>query len=469
MQASPELTRLAAAKPPLPVSMVGMLVDAAVVILAYFAVLAAWGRPPRHEDPLLVLAATLLSLPGTLPFRRFSTGVLVQVVTRWGLLLLLLLGGGVIAEHRNHPPVYNHERFFLLAWWLAALTAVLFTHAVSPTVVRMTQRLQKRRKVVIVGVNEVAVRLGQAISSGEAQGQQLAGYFDDRSTDRIPLAEQRQRLGGLSDVGDFVRRQRVGCVYIALPVSSAPRMLDLLRQMQDSTASVYFVPNIAVADVIQCRVALVGGVPMVAVCETPLNGGYGVLKRASDVVLTAAALPLLLPLMAVIAVLIRATSKGPAIFKQRRFGLDGEEIVVWKFRTMTAVEDGSQTYRQATRDDDRITPIGRFLRRTSLDELPQFLNVLTGSMSIVGPRPHALAVNEQCRKLIPGYMLRHKVKPGITGWAQVNGFRGGDDLDALRKRTECDIQYLKSWSLGLDLLIIWKTALLVFGGDKNAF
>jgi putative colanic acid biosynthesis UDP-glucose lipid carrier transferase len=173
--------------------------------------------------------------------------------------------------------------------------------------------------------------------------------------------------------------------------------------------------------------------------------------------------------MALIAVSIRSTSAGPAIFKQRRYGLDGQEIVVWKFRTMSTLEDGSTTYRQATADDERVTPLGRFLRRTSLDELPQFLNVLAGTMSIVGPRPHALAVNEQCRKLIPRYMLRHKVKPGITGWAQVNGFRGGDDLAALRSRTECDLHYLKSWSLGLDLLIIWKTAVLLLAGDKNAF
>ncbi len=173
--------------------------------------------------------------------------------------------------------------------------------------------------------------------------------------------------------------------------------------------------------------------------------------------------------MAVIAVAIRLTSPGPAIFKQRRYGLDGKEILVWKFRTMRCAEDGDKTYRQVTRDDDRVTPLGRILRKTSLDEFPQLLNVLTGSMSLVGPRPHALAVNEQYRKLIPGYMVRHKVKPGITGWAQVNGYRGGDDLESMRNRTAYDLAYLRSWSLSLDVLILLRTAKMLIFGDSKAF
>jgi putative colanic acid biosysnthesis UDP-glucose lipid carrier transferase len=166
---------------------------------------------------------------------------------------------------------------------------------------------------------------------------------------------------------------------------------------------------------------------------------------------------------------VRATSPGPAIFKQRRYGLDGKEIVIWKFRTMSTLEDGQSTYRQVTRKDERVTPLGRFLRRTSLDELPQVLNVLAGSMSLVGPRPHALAVNEQYRKMIPGYMVRHKVRPGITGWAQVNGCRGGDDLDSMRKRTEYDLAYLRSWSISLDLLIVMKTVKMLIMGDERAY
>jgi putative colanic acid biosynthesis UDP-glucose lipid carrier transferase len=192
-----------------------------------------------------------------------------------------------------------------------------------------------------------------------------------------------------------------------------------------------------------------------------------VLKRGSDVLLAAGALLLLAPLLAAIALLVRRSSPGPALFRQRRFGLDGREFVVYKFRTMTVCED--EPVMQATRLDLRVTPIGRFLRRTSLDELPQLLNVLSGSMSLVGPRPHAVAHNQHYRKLVSGYMLRHKVRPGITGLSQVNGLRGETvDVEKMRRRVELDIEYLKNWSLGLDVRILLKT-LRVMWNDKSAY
>jgi putative colanic acid biosynthesis UDP-glucose lipid carrier transferase len=192
-----------------------------------------------------------------------------------------------------------------------------------------------------------------------------------------------------------------------------------------------------------------------------------VLKRGSDVLLAAGALLLLAPLLAAIALLVRRSSPGPALFRQRRFGLDGREFVVYKFRTMTVCED--EPVMQATRLDLRVTPIGRFLRRTSLDELPQLLNVLSGSMSLVGPRPHAVAHNQHYRKLVSGYMLRHKVRPGITGLSQVNGLRGETvDVEKMRRRVELDIEYLKNWSLGLDVRILLKTLRVVWN-DKSAY
>jgi putative colanic acid biosysnthesis UDP-glucose lipid carrier transferase len=173
--------------------------------------------------------------------------------------------------------------------------------------------------------------------------------------------------------------------------------------------------------------------------------------------------------MLAVALAIKVTMPGPVLFKQRRYGLDGQQIVVWKFRSMKVQEDGDQV-RQATREDDRVTPLGRFLRRTSLDELPQFFNVLQGRMSVVGPRPHAVAHNETYRKLIKGYMIRHKVKPGITGWAQVNGARGETDtVEKMKVRIDYDLEYLRNWSLRLDLSIIWRTVLLALRGDRNAY
>jgi putative colanic acid biosynthesis UDP-glucose lipid carrier transferase len=175
------------------------------------------------------------------------------------------------------------------------------------------------------------------------------------------------------------------------------------------------------------------------------------------------------PIMLAAALAVKLTSPGPVLFRQRRYGLDGEEILVWKFRSMRIQEDGAEVI-QATRDDPRVTPVGAFLRRTSIDELPQFFNVLQGRMSVVGPRPHAVAHNEMYRKLIKGYMIRHKVKPGITGWAQVNGARGETDtIDKMRRRIDFDLEYLRNWSLRLDLLIVWKTVWQALRGDRNAY
>jgi putative colanic acid biosynthesis UDP-glucose lipid carrier transferase len=233
-----------------------------------------------------------------------------------------------------------------------------------------------------------------------------------------------------------VRQHRINRIYI--PCRWSQPRIKKLDDLRDTTASVYFVPDIFVFDLIQARFDQVNGIPVVAVCESPFYGLNSMLKRLSDIVLSSLVLLVIWPFMSLIALGIRLSSVGPVLFKQRRYGLNGEEIIVYKFRTMTVCEDGDRTYKQVTKNDSRVTPFGALLRATSLDELPQIFNVLIGQMSLVGPRPHAVAVNEQYRKLISGYMIRHKVKPGITGWAQVNGFRGGDSLDEMQGRVAHD-------------------------------
>ena len=229
------------------------------------------------------------------------------------------------------------------------------------------------------------------------------------------------------------------------------------------------VPDIFLFDLIQARIDHVNGLPVLAVCETPFYGVNGVVKRISDLVLAALILVLISPVLAAIAAAVKLSSPGPVIFRQRRYGLDGREIVVYKFRTMTVTEDGP-VVAQATRNDSRVTPLGAILRRTSLDELPQFVNVIQGRMSIVGPRPHAVAHNEMYRKLIKSYMIRHKVRPGITGWAQVNGLRGETDtVEKMRARVAYDLDYLRNWSLALDLKIIWKTIFVVLKVPATAY
>jgi putative colanic acid biosynthesis UDP-glucose lipid carrier transferase len=251
-------------------------------------------------------------------------------------------------------------------------------------------------------------------------------------------------------------------------MATQPRIMKLLDALNDTTVSIYFVPDMFINNLMQGRIDTVGKVPVVAVCESPFTGVNGMIKRGSDIVLSILILLLISPIMIIISLCIMFTSPGAIIFQQRRYGLNGEKILVSKFRSMTVCEDGD-TIQQAQKNDSRITPVGAFLRKTSLDELPQFFNVLQGRMSIVGPRPHAVAHNELYRTMIKGYMVRHKVKPGITGWAQVNGWRGETDtLDKMKNRIDYDLAYLQNWSLALDLYIIFKTVTVVIK-DKHAY
>jgi putative colanic acid biosysnthesis UDP-glucose lipid carrier transferase len=295
------------------------------------------------------------------------------------------------------------------------------------------------------------------------------GFFDFRSADRVAqVVDPSKHSGHCRDVAQFARTHGVSAIYIALPLCNVPRIGELIRELRDTTASIYFVPDVFAFDLIQGRLVEINGIPALSVCDTPFHGIDALLKRAIDVVIAGLALVGLSPLMLLIAAGIILSSPGPVLFRQRRYGLNGEEIIVYKFRSMTVCEDGP-VVPQATQHDRRVTPLGRLLRQTSLDELPQLFNVLEGKMSVVGPRPHAVAHNEQYRKLISGYMIRHKVRPGITGWAQVNGLRGETStVDKMRLRVQYDLDYLENWSLRLDLHIIARTALRLLR-DSNAY
>jgi putative colanic acid biosynthesis UDP-glucose lipid carrier transferase len=231
----------------------------------------------------------------------------------------------------------------------------------------------------------------------------------------------------------------------------------------------YYVPDVFVFDLIQSRTTEFMGVPVVAMCETPFHGSRAIIKRGIDIVLTSLILAMIFPLLLGIAALVKLSSPGPIIFKQRRYGLDGKKILVYKFRSMTVTEDGESVV-QAKKNDPRVTTIGKYLRRYSLDELPQLFNVLEGTMSLVGPRPHAVAHNEQYRRIIKGYMVRHKVLPGITGLAQVNGCRGETEkVEQMEARVRHDLDYLRHWSPLLDIKIILRTAINMLGGDSRAY
>ncbi len=279
------------------------------------------------------------------------------------------------------------------------------------------------------------------------------------------MAQMRRR--DAQTVRDYVNRRHVDVVFIALPVESETTRA-ILDELRDTTSSVYLVPDISIYDVIQARSDQIEGIPVIALCESPLHGMHGLSKRLTDIVISLLLLAFSVPAALLIALAIKATSRGPIIFRQHRYGLYGDRITVYKFRTMTVTENGSEVL-QAQRDDPRVTTVGRFLRRSSLDELPQLINVLRGDMSLVGPRPHAVAHNEQYRKLISGYMVRHKVVPGITGLAQVNGCRGETrTVEEMRRRIEYDLEYLRRWCWLLDVKILFKTIVLLIR-DKHAY
>ncbi|MEX7596821.1 undecaprenyl-phosphate glucose phosphotransferase, partial [Klebsiella pneumoniae] len=285
-------------------------------------------------------------------------------------------------------------------------------------------------------------------------------YCDCPPTNSIGLPYS----GKYEDLICEARKGEIDRIYIAMDMQDDKKLKKLVKGLADTTCSVLLIPDIFTFNILQSRTEEVNGVPVVPLFDTPLNGINSVLKRLEDIVLSLIILILISPVLIVIACIVKYSSKGPILFRQTRYGMDGKSIQVWKFRTMVVQENGN-VVTQAVRGDVRVTNVGRFLRRTSLDELPQFFNVLFGSMSIVGPRPHAVAHNEQYRTLIEGYMLRHKVKPGITGLAQIKGWRGETDtLEKMQKRVEYDLEYIREWSLWLDLKIIFLT---VFKGFVN--
>lgn len=446
------------------VSLFKSVVDPLLITATLFTSTVAHGE--RVDGPEVLLAALVFSLtyPGTIPFRRRMRGLSREILTNWGLVVGLLLAFGYAGSYLYE---FNHRA--LVAWGLGTPVVLYAVHWVSPWIVPKVVSLQGVQRCVIVGANDTGRRLARVINTDDIGHSKVVAFFDDRSIERLGPFAEPPMAGGLEQVAAWVQANRVSMIYIALPMASQPRILKLLDDMRDTTASIYFAPDIFMYDLIQARVEAIGGIPVVAVCESPFHGTTGMIKRLADLSLAALALVLTAPLMLTVAVGVKLSSPGPVLFKQRRYGLDGCEIWVWKFRSMRVMEDGDQI-RQATQGDDRVTPFGRFIRRTSLDELPQFFNVLQGRMSVVGPRPHAVAHNEQYRRLIKGYMIRHKVKPGITGLAQVHGARGETgSVEDMARRISYDLDYLRHWSLKLDLEIVAKTVLMLLRGDPRAY
>ncbi|EYC51958.1 UDP-phosphate glucose phosphotransferase [Hylemonella gracilis str. Niagara R] len=426
--------------------------------------LVCWYVEGTLSAPYLILSVLVFALnfPGQARLQSTPRQLLIDIGLHWlwifGLLMLTGYATGYIRE-------YSWSALWTWAWAapLTELMASMALRIVAPAVLRLQGPPQR---ALIVGMNAQGLDFAEKIKRSRYSRIELAGFVDSRGVERLRPESTQLVLGTLDGLAGLVQSRHIQRIYLSLPMASQPRILQILDALKDTTVSIYFVPDMFVTDLIQAHTDTVCGMTVISVCETPFTGFHGFVKRSSDILFASLILLLILPLLAAIAIAIKWNSPGPVIFRQRRYGLDGEEIVVYKFRSMTVTEDGG-TIAQARKNDPRITRTGAFLRKTSLDELPQFINVLQGRMSIVGPRPHAVAHNELYRKLIKGYMVRHKVKPGITGWAQINGYRGETDtLEKMQGRVDFDLDYLRNWSLLLDVLIILKTVRLVLQDQK---
>jgi Undecaprenyl-phosphate glucose phosphotransferase len=440
--------------------------NALLVILVSF-LLAHWlrfGYAPLQEHYLVALLLTLvvcsIVLPATGAFRReFEWAVmrrLRRLIAGWAVVLLVLIS---LAAALKTTDFYSRIWFGL--WTIISTgglaTVLLITHAAA---IRKRNHSRQTHPVVLVGSGEAAARVDKRIQNDPASDMTVAARFGEAWADAPTLP--------LSDLPAYVEANRIHAVWIAVPWEDKHTLDESLRALRESVVDVNVVPDLEQYRLLNQSISEWGGLPVISLAGTPMTDAERRLKNVFDWLGALLLTLILLPVFLVFALLIKVSSPGPVFFRQKRHGVGGEAIEILKFRTMKVHEESPGKVTQATKDDNRVTPIGRFLRKTSLDELPQLFNVLRGELSLVGPRPHAVEHNDIYKSRIPKYMLRHKVKPGITGWAQVNGFRGQTDTpEKMALRIQHDLWYIQNWSLWLDLKILLMTPFVMM--HRNAY
>lgn len=334
---------------------------------------------------------------------------------------------------------------------------------------RINLARQEQLKALVIGTGELASHIFDKINSNPWLNESVVGAVtlngetaSDMHTDQLPV------LGSVEQIGQLIEEKKIRTVYIAVPLDESPLIKDIYHDLLDANVNIHWAPNIFALNLINHSVKELSGIPILTLSETPLIGTHLLSKAIEDKLVATVALILLSPILLITAVAIKLDSPGPVFFRQARTGWDGREFKIWKFRSMRADLQEDANVVQATRDDSRVTKVGRFIRKTSIDELPQLLNVLAGQMSLVGPRPHAVQHNIEYSKRIIDYLSRHRIKPGITGLAQIRGFRGETkELLQMEKRVQCDLEYINNWSIGLDLSIMVRTLFTLF--SKHAY
>jgi putative colanic acid biosynthesis UDP-glucose lipid carrier transferase len=447
------------------------ITDILIIISLFFIFLSS-------SDYVIEGQKILILLIGILPFGFFATTnnlygiprvvgflfVIKNTLTAWlgtTFVVMALISFSSIIEDNQKTQVFFWllvTPFIIIGWHLMIRLAFNYARSKGMNV----------RRVAIMGATTLGVDLENILTQQTMRGFSFIGYFDDRMSSGDNRTAPVNISGNIEELIKKAKNNELDVVFIVMPMVADKRIMPILNELSDTPVVVYFVPNLFVFGLLGAKVENFNGLPVVSIFDTPHHGINGISKRLFDIIFTIIILSVISIPMLIIALGVKLSSPGPVLFVQRRYGISGEEISVWKFRTMRVCEDGL-IVNQATKIDPRITKFGQFLRRTSLDELPQFINVLQGGMSIVGPRPHAVAHNEYYRGQIRGYMLRHHVKPGITGLAQIRGFRGETDtLEKMEDRIQADLEYIHTWSIWLDLEIFLVT---IFKGflHKNAY
>jgi Undecaprenyl-phosphate glucose phosphotransferase len=363
---------------------------------------------------------------------------------------------------------------WLLNWHvLVAIHVVITRIAVQAWMGPVAAKGNFRKRIAIVGGGKAAEDAIITLENSRNLAIEIVGLFDDRFDNRSPESVRKhKKIGKISDLADYARVHDIDLIIVAIPMSAEQRLLQILKRLWELPIDIRVSGQSAVLKLSPRAYTYLGELPLLAVFDRPLNGWSQFLKDTMDRAIALIAVVLLSPAMLAVAIAVRYESKGPIIFKQKRFGFNNELIEVFKFRSMYTDMSDAKAVKLVTKNDPRVTKVGRIIRKTSLDELPQLFNVLTGQLSLVGPRPHATqakAAGELYDQVIDGYFARHKVKPGITGWAQINGWRGETDThEKLEQRVKHDLDYIDRWSLALDLYIIAKTPLALFKSE-NAY
>ncbi len=362
------------------------------------------------------------------------------------------------------------SRIWFFSWFLSSFTLLTLGRIIFKYIFERWAKSGKViRNLLIVGSGKQARLLLEKLKKEKSPWLKVLGIFDDRKTRISPSLIEIPVLGTLDDLLNYARVNQVDDILIALPWSADTRIFQIIKKIGELPVSIHLSSDLAGFSSPKPIFRLIGGLPMLNMVCKPLDGWKNFAKNAEDKIFGFALLLLFSPLMILIALAIRIESKGPILFRQNRDGFNNKPFSVFKFRTMYHTELSDVEMVQATRNDPRITPLGKILRRTSLDELPQLLNVLSGEMSLVGPRPHPVELNGKFGKIIHGYFSRHRVKPGITGWAQINGLRGETDTtEKMKARVAFDVHYIENWSFFLDLKILFLSA-FVFIFQKNAY